>query len=298
MDIKQSPELCWDLISWWRCAGDEAKNRLVEELTKHTESTILNQPYSAINKKPDMTYTVSFENDWYRLGDKLVYIYTTDEGVPFYVGMGDIYRPVNISSRSQAFLDEFQKHSYCKVYIIATNLQDTYAKDIETLCILFLINQNWKLTNVRKTQLFKDNYQVLLDDYPSIVEVLKKFNRACISKVLNEPSRYDKDIVKKSQRRCNSQNIWEIDGDIKSAREWCAIYNEAVPMVLRRIVQNGCTPKEALTFPKFKNNSTYKSCLDFWKAHGLIPGTDITSRVVIMNYRGDKQVDLDALLSE
>lgn len=39
MGIKQSSELCWDLISWWRCAGNEAKNRLVEEVAKYTELT-------------------------------------------------------------------------------------------------------------------------------------------------------------------------------------------------------------------------------------------------------------------
>lgn len=147
-----------------------------------------------------MTYSVSFKNDWYRLGDKVVYIYVTDEGIPFYVGMGDRYRPVNIYSRSQRFYDEFQKHSYCKVYIIATDIHNTYAKDVETLCIWYLINHNWKVTNIQKIQFSEDKYQVLLDDYSNITEALEKFNNACISTVLAETNQYDNDIVKNHKK--------------------------------------------------------------------------------------------------
>lgn len=296
--MKSADEFLWDVKLWWRCAGESVRKQFVEELM--SESQVQVSPSSSNLKTPDMTYMVSFENDWHRLGDRFVYVYTTDANVPFYVGMGDKYRPTNLASRSENFQSEFVKHPYCKVYIIAANVLKKYAGEIETLCIRWLLDQGWPLTNVLKTTVSDDSYQELLYNYPNVVETLEKFHSSCLQKMVDEtPNAFENVIMKPDElRRSNpSQNLWKINGVIKPSSEWCKEYNQQVSTALRRIMQDGCTPYEALTFPKMKNK-TYKTRKEYWKSLGLIPGSDTTSQVISICYAGTRFVDVDALLRE
>lgn len=111
-------------------------------------------------------------------------------------------------------------------------------------------------------------------------------------------TRINENIILNSNRdnRYRSQNIWEIDGVIKSATKWCKEYDEQPSFVLSRIVNHRCTPKEALTFPK-KKNWKYNTVEELWESKGLIPGTDTTSRVISINYLGHRWIDTDTVYS-
>lgn len=295
----QTYELMHKVIEWWDCAGKEAREQFLQEVTSRKCTPCWMEPYHSANKKPDLTYTVDFRNDYSKLGNKLVYIYSSENGIPYYVGMGGMDRPINIISRSEKFKEQFSKCNYSKVYIIATRLHEGYADEVETLCIQYLLRKGWKLVNVKKMDTTEDVFQMLVEDYPTVVSKLDKFNKDCLSEVLNNQSRFNECIVRNSNKdqRYRSKNIWEIDGKIKTATVWCKEYGCSVSQALQRIVTFGCTPKEALTFPK-KTNWSYRTCEAFWENQGLIPGTDTTSRVISLNSGGKSWVDLNALLSD
>lgn len=61
--------------------------------------------------------------------------------------------------------------------------------------------------------------------------------------------------TRKNKRRLE----WEINGETKSAIEWCEQYGVSVPFVMYRIKNNGMTPLEALTSPKNANGRPRKN---------------------------------------
>ena len=56
----------------------------------------------------------------------------------------------------------------------------------------------------------------------------------------------------------NNRTKWTINGETKSAIEWCEQYKVSVPFVMYRIKQKGMTPYEALTKPKERQGRPYK----------------------------------------
>ena len=56
----------------------------------------------------------------------------------------------------------------------------------------------------------------------------------------------------------NNRTKWTINGETKSAIEWCEQYKVSMPFVMYRIKQKGMTPYEALTKPKERQGRPYK----------------------------------------
>lgn len=56
----------------------------------------------------------------------------------------------------------------------------------------------------------------------------------------------------------NRKNIWTINGETKSAIDWCAEHGLSVPMVMYRIKTKGMSPEEALTSPKLTDGRPTK----------------------------------------
>lgn len=99
---------------------------------------------------------------------------------------------------------------------------------------------------------------------------------------------YDKkgvDLVNKQHlfAPCNltdnsKRRYWIVDGEIKTAQEWCSEYNITYSAVFKRM-EKGLTLKEALTYPKIERSERKKvNSMDFWISIGLNPGTDISAK--------------------
>lgn len=56
----------------------------------------------------------------------------------------------------------------------------------------------------------------------------------------------------------NNRTKWTINGETKSAIEWCEQYKVSVPFAMYRIKQKGMTPYEALTKPKERQGRPHK----------------------------------------
>lgn len=284
-------KLVWEVKDWWRCAGDSARNVFLNELS-NTSAPSPSPAYETKTKKVDYSFCTDFSNDAWRLGDKIVYIYAKPNGMPFYVGMGNAYRPVNIYSRSDDFMKEFTKTDKVKVFIVAVHLNDLSAKDIETLCIWFMLDKNWVLCNHAKTTIDPTLLIELKEEFNEVTLKLNELNSYFLEHVLEDDFSGNTFLTQTGQdERYRSENIWEIDGETKTATEWCREYETSMSNALQRIVKFGLTPKEALTFPKMIFKPSTESALSWWKDRGHSPGSDTTSRVVSINYCGYKSID-------
>lgn len=285
-------KLYWEMQQWWVCASDEARNNFIHKLNQE-RSPSPSPVYETDNRQVDYSYCVDFSNDMYRLGKKIVYIYAKPNGIPFYVGMGDPYRPFNIYNRSDDFLSEFDKSQKAKVFIITVNASNSVASEIETLCIWLMIEKSWSLCNSAKTNIDYDSFGDLKEEYKEIVSLVNELNDYFLQNVLEEGFTDEKFVTKTDKdERYKSKNVWEINGKVNYASYWCNKFGVSVSWVLQRIVKFGLTPNEAITFPKATDGKPYiQPMIEFWRGKGCFPGTDTTSRIVSINYCGFTNVD-------
>lgn len=150
----------------------------------------LRQLNSNRNNSLNYDFCVTYENDLFRCGATLVYLYTSDKGIPFYVGKGTNDRATNIYNRPAAFMDKLNEYGTCRVFVIACNVRDEYALAIETLTLNELLDRGWRLTNTQKVAISKEDKKRLSEDYPEIIEVINKITSNAVSYLLDEQNAF------------------------------------------------------------------------------------------------------------
>lgn len=85
-------------------------------------------------------------------------------------------------------------------------------------------------------------------------------------------------VAPNNSKASTRRKYWIVDGEIKTAQEWCSRYNITYSAVFDR-VSKGLTLKEALIYPKINRNERSKvKPLEFWRNLGLKPGTDMRAK--------------------
>ena len=167
----------YKLEEYVRSLGDEARAEFMKWMNSikpsHWRSKCINYEFG-----------VDYSNDLYRVGRYLVYLYTNEHGVPFYVGKGDSDRAVSISNRSSAFKDKLNESDTCRIFAIAFDVAEEDALEIETLAINELLNRGWRLVNSRKVAISKDKLGELRDTYSGITDVLNAITSNAIDYLL------------------------------------------------------------------------------------------------------------------
>lgn len=283
-------KLSWQITDWWSCASDKARNELIKLLNDRCRHKPIISRCWSDDPPADMRFCIDYSDDMYRVGDRCVYMWVTDDCVPFYVGYGYGNRAIEVHSRSKGFEKVFSKSEFCKVFIIANFVRPEIAQEIETLCIWRMVERGWDLKNDQKTMVDEDKYNDLKENYSNVFTKINELVSFLIKNMLGDGLPRDYKVISSDRRdkRYTSKNFWEIDGVVKSAKEWCKLYGQDAPFVVSRIAKYGMTPKEALTFPKFISNRTRydNDIVRFWEENGCYIGRDNTSRVISLYYLG------------
>ena len=169
-----------DFRSYFENLGEAGREEFVNWL--HS----LRQFNTRRNSSLNYDYCVAYENDLIKCGTTLVYLYTSETGIPFYVGKGTTERATNIYNRPDAFMDKLNEYGTCRVFAIACNARDEYALDIETLVLNELLDRGWRLTNTQKVAVGEKDKKRLKEEYPEIMEVINKITGKAVSYLLEE----------------------------------------------------------------------------------------------------------------
>ena len=161
-----------NLKDYYDILGEEGKKVFLEWLTKKN-------PYCKEHKEACINYDFSldYKNDVYRVGRNLVYLYTDENGLPFYVGEGTSFRAKSTKSRNESFLERLNSCSNYKVFAIAHNINKEGSQKIETLVINELLNRGWRLTNSRQTTVTSEKMLALLEDYSDVIGVINNITK-------------------------------------------------------------------------------------------------------------------------
>lgn len=286
---------------WWRGAGEDVRKEIINELNK------IPVPSSEVYKC-DSRFSTDYCNNQYLCGHYHVYAWVSKKCRITYIGYGSSYRAATLHGRNESFRSESDINEM-KVFILCANVNERDAQDIETLCIWRAMLSGWSLTNKSKTltqhQLLElradkekskvnEYYQRLIDDYPEVVESYDRLNSYCLDMVLSEDSELPHDVRFKTtnpqEKLKYVKHMWTIDGEAKPANEWCKHYGVALSRANMLIDRYGCTPKEALTFPRLPKElcRKKKDIGEWWHENGYCPGTDQTSYVTPREEWGDE----------
>lgn len=168
------------LMDYYCCLGEKARAEFLEWLTKHR------LPSTERNASINYDYSTDYRDDVYRAGDCIVYLYTNEMGVPFYVGKGSEERALNVNSRNKAFTETLNRNGVCRIFAIVSNIYDKDALEIETLVINELLNRGWRLTNSSKTSISSDDMQRLIEDYPNVMKSINEITRTGLTSLLDD----------------------------------------------------------------------------------------------------------------
>ena len=169
-----------DFRNYFECLGDEGREKFLEWLSS------LKRYGGTRNNAVNYDFCVSYENDLYKCGVTMVYVYTSEIGIPFYVGKGTTDRATNIYNRSGAFMDRIREGDTCRIFALACDIRDECALEIETLVINEILDRGWRLTNDQKVAISKEQKRQLLDEYPEIIEAVNHINSSAVSYLLEE----------------------------------------------------------------------------------------------------------------
>jgi len=285
---------------WWRGAGQDARRLIMDELNK------IALPSSEIDKC-DTRFSADYSNNLYRCGHYCVYAWVSKNCRVVYIGYGSPDRAATIRGRNDSFRSQSDVEDM-KVFILCSNVNEDDARNIETMCIWRAMLAGWSLTNKSKTltqrQLIelradRDNsptnecYRQLIDDYPEVAESYDKLNSYCLDMVLREDSELPHDVHFKTtcprEKVKHIKYMWTINGVTKPAKDWCQKYRVALSRANLLIDRYGCTPIEALTFPRLPKELCRegKDIGEWWEEQGYRPGTDRTSHVTPREEWGD-----------
>ena len=168
----------WGLEFYIRALGDEARAEFmgwinsIEQRPRYRDNAI------------NYDFGISYANDLFSVGEHMVYLYTDEHGIPFYVGKGGASRAVNIANRSAAFKDAITKGETCRIFAIVFDIMEEDALKVETLVINELLNRGWRLTNSAKLSAGQDELGKLRDSYPSVTNVLDRITSKAIDYLL------------------------------------------------------------------------------------------------------------------
>lgn len=169
-----------DFRNYFESLGDAGREEFMGWLSS------LRQCNTHRNSSLNYDFCVTYENDLIKCGTTLVYLYTSEMGIPFYVGKGTTDRATNIYKRPEAFMDKLNEYGTCRVFVIACNARDEYALDIETLALNELLDRGWRLTNTQKVAVGERDKKRLREEYPEIIEVINKITGKAVSYLLEE----------------------------------------------------------------------------------------------------------------
>ena len=170
----------WELEDYVRVLGDEARTEFMNWIT-----TIKPRRRDR-NKAINYNFGISYANDLFKAGEYLVYLYTDEHGIPFYVGKGREDRAINISNRSPAFKDNLTKGDSCRIFAIAYDMREDDALNVETLVINELLDRGWRLSNSQKVAIGQEKLSTLRDNYSGITDVLNKLTYNAIDYLLSD----------------------------------------------------------------------------------------------------------------
>lgn len=168
-----------DFRHWYGCLGERGR----EEFQKWLSSISVARPDNDSNINYD--YCECYCDDIVQAGDKMVYVYTSELGIPFYVGYGSWSRPLDITTREQEF-KEMIDGKVCRIFGIVSNMRDDAALDVETLCIWELLRRGWKLCNKSKISIDEDKYKELREEYPIVLDNLNKMTSSAMTLLLED----------------------------------------------------------------------------------------------------------------
>lgn len=170
----------YDLKHYYECLGEKGKHEFLNWLTQDSEHRG--------KKHPDINYDYStdYKDDVFRTGTSIVYLYTNELGVPFYVGEGTIDRALSVHSRNESFKEKLNEYGACRIFAIAHNINKTSAIEVETLVINELLNRGWRLTNSRQTTVTTEKMVSLSEDYFCVLENINKITKIGLTSLLDD----------------------------------------------------------------------------------------------------------------
>lgn len=168
----------WDLEFYIRALGDEARTEFMNWINS------IEPRHRYRNNAINYDFGISYANNLFRVGEHMVYLYTDEHGIPFYVGKGGADRAVNIANRSAAFKDAITKGETCRIFAIVFDIMEEDALRVETLVINELLNRGWRLANSAKLSVGQDELGELRDSYPSVTNVLDRITSKAIDYLL------------------------------------------------------------------------------------------------------------------
>lgn len=169
-----------DLEMYFMSLGEKGRAEFLDRLIK------LPLPSDKRNNSINYDYCTDYRDDVYRAGRSMVYLYTSEMGVPFYVGKGDEMRALSVINRNDSFLEVLEKNGVNRIFSIISNASDDVALEIETLVINELLNRGWRLTNLSKTSVTSDYMRKLTDYYPNVLETINNITRTGLASLLED----------------------------------------------------------------------------------------------------------------
>ena len=175
----------YDLKNYYDCLGEKGKEIFLKWLTADDNYTE--------KKHPNLNYDYStgFQDDVYRTGRNIVYLYTNEMGIPFYVGEGTTDRALSYSSRNESFKEKINEYGVCRIFVIAHNISKAYAVEIETLVINELLNRGWRLSNSRQTSVTTEQMSELSNDYRCVMDSINEITKVGLTSLLDDKDCFD-----------------------------------------------------------------------------------------------------------
>lgn len=200
----------YDLKSYFDCLGEKGKEQFLEWLTKNSEHRE--------KKHPDINYeySIDYSDDVFRTGRNIVYLYTSELGIPFYVGEGTTDRAVTIVSRNESFKEKLEEYGVCRIFAIANNISKSTALEIETLVINELLNRGWRLTNSRQTSVPKEKMSSLSEAYHCVLSAINEITKMGLTSLLEDRDCFDETgkVV-----RCNKSRVKSVAKHLELAEQ-------------------------------------------------------------------------------
>jgi len=278
------------LSSWLSHAGPKAKEDFMKEVERRTHNK-LDRFESRLEKGCITNLAADYSDSYTQTGAYFVYLYVDSEGEIYYVGMGNQLRFQYKYGRNEDFEKKY-KDSNSKVVLAAKWCTRKMATEIERLMIwkcqlsgFRLVNKTEMLStrelyelrnlpeDLNKETHLQARYRWMKDDYP---EALVAFDN--IEKWLYDGgAKATEDYVNIKKTVAWAMECWTIDGVTKTRSQWCKENHVSTSKANYRI-KNGCTPKEALTFPTAPDTKKLHQ-KEWWIENGYIPGSDKTSYI-------------------
>ena len=169
-----------ELHDYYASLGENGREQFLKWLSE------ISLPSGKRNDAINYDYSTDYRDDVYRAGHCLVYLYTNELGIPFYVGKGTEDRALNISNRNESFKERFNENGTCRIFAIVSNMFDRDALDVEAMVINELLNRGWRLTNSNIPHISKEDYESLKSDYPNVLNSINDITRTGLYSLLDD----------------------------------------------------------------------------------------------------------------